>query len=53
VYRRWEVTYDVPIRFLALAGGLADLGGLRVVVMDEGSVGREWESLGDVWVTDD
>ena len=50
--RRWEATHEVGLRFIALGEGLAELGGLRVLVMDEGaeSVGREWERLGEVWV---
>ena len=55
--RRWEATHEVTWRFLALDEGLADLGGLRALVMEDesglrGMTGREWESLGDVWVVD-
>lgn len=53
IHRRWEANYEVPVRFLGLAGGLADLGGARVLLMNEGTVGREWDSLGDVWVSDE
>ncbi len=51
--RRWEAVQECTFRFIALQGGMAELGGLRLLVMDEGSggsVGREWDSLGDVWV---
>ena len=52
--RRWEVASEFELRFIALQEGLADLGGLRVLIMDDdgsgGSIAREWESLGDVWV---
>ena len=52
--KRWEVVSEFELRFIALQEGLADLGGLRVLVMDDdgsgGSITREWESLGDVWV---
>ncbi|GMK59445.1 hypothetical protein CspeluHIS016_0800510 [Cutaneotrichosporon spelunceum] len=47
---RWEVVYDVPVTWLALEEGLVELGGARVLMMDTEAVGREWESLGDVWV---
>ncbi|BEI99704.1 hypothetical protein CcaverHIS631_0407470 [Cutaneotrichosporon cavernicola] len=47
---RWEVVYDVPVTWLALEEGLVELGGARVLMMDAEAVGREWESLGDVWV---
>ena len=54
--RRWETLYEHTLRFFAVDEGLAELGGLRVLVLDDkeglaGSTGREWESLGDVWVT--
>ncbi|ORY32561.1 hypothetical protein BCR39DRAFT_522853 [Naematelia encephala] len=50
----WEGDAQVSLRFIALDEGLADLGGLRVLLMEPGEegVGREWDSLGDVWVTD-
>lgn len=56
-FRRWEASYSFKTRFIALDEGLAELGGLRVLVLDDetglrGSIGREWESLGDVWVVD-
>ena len=55
--RRWEATHEVELRFIALNEGLAELGGVRVLVLEDengmlGSVGREWESLGDVWVVE-
>jgi hypothetical protein len=53
IHRRWEANYEIPIKFLALIGGLAELGGARVLLMDENAIGREWESLGDVWVVDE
>lgn len=54
--RRWEAVYEHKLRFFAVDEGLAELGGLRLLVLDDqeglaGSTGREWESLGDVWVT--
>ena len=52
--RYWEAVHECELRFIALQEGMAELGGLRVLEMDDhgpgGSVGREWESLGDVWV---
>jgi hypothetical protein len=54
--QRWEAVYEHSLRFIALDEGLAELGGIRVLTIngDEanitGSVGREFESLGDVWV---
>ena len=55
--RRWEATFEVELRFIALNEGLVELGGVRVLVLDDesgmsGSIGREWESLGDVWVVE-
>ncbi|KAL1405415.1 hypothetical protein Q8F55_009046 [Vanrija albida] len=52
---RWEAAYEIPARYVALLDGLAELGGLRVLVLTDdsataGSVGHEWESLGDVWI---
>jgi hypothetical protein len=54
---RWEAVYDVPLRFFAMDEGLAGLGGVRVLVLDDesglrGTVGKEWDSLGDVWVAE-
>lgn len=53
--QRWEAAYELPAQYVALGEGLAELGGLRVLVLHDdtattGSVGREWESLGDVWI---
>lgn len=53
--RRWEATFEHKLRYIALDEGLAELGGSRVLLLDDdmagsGSTGREWESLGDVWV---
>jgi hypothetical protein len=53
---RWEVTHEVALRFMALDAGLCELGGVRVLHLDGtvgfgGSVGRQWDSLGDLWVT--
>lgn len=49
---RWETVYEVELRFMAVEEGLAGLGGLRVLVMEDegGWVGGEWETLGDVWI---
>lgn len=54
--KRWEALYEFPLRWLALEEGLAQLGGVRVLVLDDetalrGYLGREWDSLGDIWVT--
>ena len=54
--RRWECTVEFSLSFIALQEGLTSLGGLRVLVFDDttlasGVVGREWDSLGDVWVS--
>jgi len=53
---RWEVVHVVELRFMALDEGLCELGGVRVLHLDGtvgfgGSVGRQWDSLGDLWVT--
>jgi hypothetical protein len=56
--KKWEAVYEYTLRFLALDEGLAELGGLRILLLDEGaaegemkgSVGSEWQSLGDVWI---
>lgn len=53
VHRRWEARYEIDVKFLALNEGLAELGGCRVLLMDEGMTGKEWDSLGDVWVVDE
>jgi len=55
--RRWETTFEHTLRFIAMDEGLAELGGLRLLVLDDqrgmaGSIGREWESLGEVWISD-
>ncbi len=54
---RLEGFVDFEIAFVATKPGLAKLGGLRVIrlndvkdVKQKGDVLREWESLGDVWV---
>lgn len=49
-HRRWEAQYQLPLQFIAMKEGLAELGGLRVLLIDDEGVGREWESLGSVWV---
>lgn len=41
---------------MALDEGLCELGGIRILHLDGtvgfgGSVGRQWDSLGDLWVT--
>lgn len=51
----WEGTCETALRFMAVEEGLAGLGGLRLLVLDDesglrGSVGREWEGMGDIWV---
>lgn len=54
VDERWEVVHEHTMRFMALDEGMCELGGLRVLLLNEersGTVAREWESLGDVWVT--
>jgi hypothetical protein len=38
------------LRWVALSQGLADLGGIRVLNMSSGTIGREWDSVGQVWV---
>jgi hypothetical protein len=52
---RWEVVHELSLRFMALDDGLCELGGIRVLHVDGhtgvgGSVGRQWDSLGDLWV---
>jgi hypothetical protein len=54
VEERWEVVHEHTLRFMALDEGMCELGGLRVLLLDEGkggTVAREWDSLGNVWVT--
>ena len=51
----WEVQWEFTLRFVGWDQGLAELGGLRVLLLDDvpgtgGQIGREWESLGDFWV---
>ncbi|KAI9639622.1 uncharacterized protein MKK02DRAFT_39946 [Dioszegia hungarica] len=53
---RWEAVHELEMRFLAVQEGMARLGGVRVLVIEdevgmEGSVGAEWETLGDIWIT--
>lgn len=61
----WEGVHELDLRFVGLQEGLANLGGVRVLLLDNtgvdetmkleaglsGSLGREWLTLGDVWVT--
>ena len=47
---RWEAVAEVQMRWVAVTEGLADLGGVRILDMNRGLVGREWESVGQVWV---
>lgn len=47
---RWEAVGEVELRWVALSQGLADLGGIRVLNMSSGTIGREWDSVGQVWV---
>lgn len=49
-HNRWEAVYALPLKYVALGEGMVELGGARVLVMDAEGVGREWESLGEVWV---
>lgn len=54
--KRWEAVWEFPLRWLALTEGLAPLGGLRALVLDDptglqGYVGMEWDSLGDIYIT--
>lgn len=54
--QRWEVVHELKLGFIALDEGMCDLGGLRLLELDDevrgsGSVVQEWETLGDVWVT--
>lgn len=54
--RRWEAVYEAELRFIAFEEGLAPLGGLRVLVLDDeaglsGYIAREVDNLGDVWVS--
>ena len=55
--RRWETVHSFKGKYIALDEGVSELGGLRVLVLDDesglsGSVGWEWESLGDMWVVE-
>ena len=54
--RRWEQIHKITLRFMAMQEGLAELGALRILILDEDEkgarIGREWDSLGDVWVDD-
>lgn len=55
--RRWEAVYETDLRFIAFEEGLAPLGGLRVLVLEDesglsGYIAREIDSLGDVWVAE-
>lgn len=50
VPKRWETSYEFEWKFFGLQEGLAELGGLRVLLVEDGYVGREWTSLGDLWV---
>ncbi|KAL7421536.1 hypothetical protein Q5752_003305 [Cryptotrichosporon argae] len=47
---RYEAAADVDLRFLALDEGMCELGGVRVLDMDDRVLLGEWDSLGDVWV---
>ncbi|WVW83694.1 hypothetical protein I302_105715 [Kwoniella bestiolae CBS 10118] len=58
---KWEVAFDFQLNFIAFHEGLFNLGGLRVLILEDevasasegegridGRVGREWISLGDI-----
>lgn len=51
-HQRWEAQYELGVDYLAMVEGLAELGGLRVLLMDDEAVGKEWDSLGSIWVAD-
>lgn len=53
---RWEVVHEATLTFMALNEGLCALGGVRLIELDNeggtsGSIVKEWDTLGDVWVT--
>lgn len=58
--RRWEQVHEVKLRFMGLQPGLCELGGIRVLDLSrgvdgakvlEGSIGRQWDSLGDILIS--
>lgn len=53
---RWEVVHEVTLELMALDDGLSELGGVRLLGLDDesgvsGSTLKEWNTLGEVWVT--
>ncbi|WWC93980.1 hypothetical protein V866_000818 [Kwoniella sp. B9012] len=54
----WEVEYKFDLEFMAFDQGLFDLGGLRILILDDsgegekidGKVVKEYNSLGDVYI---
>lgn len=48
---KYEAHWEGKVRWKAMEPGVADLGGVRVLTMGEGGVGREWE-LGSAVVFD-
>ena len=54
--QRWEGVLECSLSFIAFEPGLAAFGGVRVLVLGDeqggrdGYVGKEWLSLGDLWV---
>ncbi|RXK38508.1 hypothetical protein M231_04274 [Tremella mesenterica] len=48
--QKWEGQVEFDLSYLGWKEGLSELGGLRVLLMDNQVVGREWDTLGNVWV---
>ncbi|WVQ67873.1 uncharacterized protein L199_006078 [Kwoniella botswanensis] len=54
----WEVEYKFDLEFMAFDQGLVDLGGLRIMILDDsgegekidGKVVKEYNSLGDIYI---
>lgn len=40
---KYEALWEGKVRWMAMEAGVADLGGVRVLTMAEGAVGKEWE----------
>ncbi|WWD02772.1 hypothetical protein V865_000814 [Kwoniella europaea PYCC6329] len=55
---KWEVEYKFDLDFIAFDQGLEDLGGLRILILDDsgegekidGKVVKEYNSLGDIYI---